>query len=154
MIPESPLETLRENVAAHIRRLAGLSEIPVLTRKTGDFLSRIDELAAETGLIVLVHLISARELQWQSAGTSYEARILIQIVENPSLWQVRADRPGSWSVAALIESWLKLAKIQIGEQQVLFQQVQELQEQATGNGLFIVEGSYSCRINGHPRTTT
>jgi hypothetical protein len=154
MIAQSPLEILREAVADRIRQLTSLSDIPVLTRKTGDFLARIEELAAETGMIVLVHLVSAKELNHQAAGTTYEARLLVQVIENPSLWQVRDDRPGSWSVAAAVESWIKLASLHVGEQRANLQQARELQEDATNNGLFIVSAIYSCRITGTPRSTT
>jgi hypothetical protein len=154
MIAESPLETLRESVAARIRSMGGISDIPVLTRKTDDFLNRIEELAAETGMIILVHLLSARELNYQAVATTYEARIMIQVIENPSLWRVSEHRAGGWSIAAAVESWIKLAGIQVGNQQALLQQERELEEDATSGGLFIVAGIYNCKITGNPRTTT
>lgn len=152
MIPTSPLETLRDSIATRIGTLAGLAPgIPVITRRELDFLNRIEQLAAHSGMVVLVHLLSARELGHQAAQPSYEASIMVQTIENPSLWQVAEDRPGGWSVAAAVESWIKLAPITVGDQTILLQQERELEEEATTAGLFIVSAIYKCRLSGVPQ---
>lgn len=156
MITRSPLEDLRETVAARLRGLFALATIPVITRQTGDLQYALDKAIAELGLWIIVTIDRAQHDGSQTACPRYEARLSIDVGENVLLYQgATGGKPGGWSVAALIDAELQQLQLNVGDQTVLLQQAEPMSETSgPEDDALLVTLSYKTRIAGNPRATT
>lgn len=113
--PDSKLEALRELIAEKIRDEPwSPAAEQVLTHKTGDLYSRVDEIVGRSaGLVVVVAIGKAAEVQAQTGRISWDAEIEIDVIENRTMHQSAAgdDAPGAWSYAEALAALFKNAEI-------------------------------------------
>lgn len=152
----SPLETLREDIATTLGNLADLQDIPIMTRQTGNLQYEIDKAINGLGLWIVVGLERARHDGAQTLCPRYEAHITIDVHENVILYQgSEGGKPGGWTFAAHIDAALQQLTMQVGDQSVLLQQAEAMEElSADGDEVLSVRLTYKTRIAGTPRQPT